>query len=33
MPLPIHPPAQAGFVLPLSITGALVLLLSSLSVQ
>ena len=33
MTLPIHPPAQAGFVLPLSITGALVLLLSSLSVQ
>ena len=26
-------PAQAGFVLPLSITGALVLLLSSLSIQ
>ena len=29
----VHPAAEAGFVLPLSITGALVLLLSSLSVQ
>jgi hypothetical protein len=28
-----HPPAQAGFVLPLSLTGALVMLLSSLSIQ
>jgi hypothetical protein len=33
MVLRSHPPAQAGFVLPLSVTGALVLLLSSLSVQ
>ena len=29
----VHPAAEAGFVLPLSITGALVLLLSSLSLQ
>jgi hypothetical protein len=29
----LHSPAQAGFVLPLSITGSLVLLLSSLSMQ
>jgi hypothetical protein len=29
----LHLPAQAGFVLPLSLTGALVLLLSSLSIQ
>ena len=28
-----HPATQAGFVLPLSLTGALVLLLSSLSIQ
>jgi hypothetical protein len=28
-----HPSAQEGFVLPLSLTGALVLLLSSLSIQ
>ena len=33
MVLRLHPPAQAGFVLPLSISGALVLLLSSLSMQ
>jgi hypothetical protein len=33
MVLRLHPPAQAGFVLPLSLTGALVLLLSSLSIQ
>ena len=29
----VHPARDAGFVLPLSITGALVLLLSSLSLQ
>jgi hypothetical protein len=29
----VHPAGEAGFVLPLSITGALVLLLSSLSLQ
>jgi len=29
----VHPPRDGGFVLPLSITGALVLLLSSLSLQ
>jgi hypothetical protein len=33
MVLRLHPPAQAGFVLPLSLIGALVLLLSSLSIQ
>lgn len=33
MVVPVHSPAQAGFVLPLSIGGALVLLLSSLSFQ
>lgn len=33
MVLRVHPAAEAGFVLPLSITGALVLLLSSLSLQ
>ena len=33
MVLRLHPPAAAGFVLPLSLTGALVLLLSSLSIQ
>lgn len=33
MVLHAHRPAQAGFVLPLSITGALVLLLGSLSMQ
>ena len=33
MPTRWSRPAQAGFVLPLSITGALVLLLSSLSIQ
>ena len=30
---PVHPVQQAGFVLPLAISGALVLLLSSLSLQ
>jgi hypothetical protein len=33
MVLRSHPPLEAGFVLPLSLTGALVLLLSSLSIQ
>lgn len=33
MRFPSHPPTQAGFVLPLSMAGAFVLLLSSLSLQ
>ena len=33
MVLRLHPPLEAGFVLPLSLTGAFVLLLSSLSIQ
>ena len=33
MVLRVHPAAEAGFVLPLSISGVLVLLLSSLSLQ